>query len=67
MVISRLIGTLGWANQGRSYDGARVRWDNEKHWVDVFAWQINEKETGGVSNGQPSRLVQPRSSELARH
>ena len=26
---SRLIGSLAWANQGRSYDGARVRWDNK--------------------------------------
>ncbi len=47
----RLIGTLGWANQGRSYDGGRLRWDNKKHWVDLFAFQIEEKETGGASGG----------------
>ncbi|MDR4496696.1 MAG: alginate export family protein [Candidatus Scalindua sp.] len=47
----RLIGNLPWANQTRAYDGARLRWDNKKgHWIDVFAWQINEKESG-VANG----------------
>ncbi len=48
----RLIGTLNWANQSRSYDGARLRWSNGKgSWVDAFAFQINEKDTG-VASGQ---------------
>jgi hypothetical protein len=43
----RLIGTLNWANQSRSYDGARVRWDNQKgDWVDVFASFVDEFDTG---------------------
>ncbi len=46
----RLIGTLNWANQARSYDGARVRWDNKKgDWVDVFAASVQEDFTGGAS------------------
>lgn len=48
----RLIGHLNWANEGRAYDGARVRWNNKKNaWVDVFATIIDEKGTtanGGV-------------------
>ena len=47
----RLIGTLNWANEGRSYDGARMRWDNKKNaWIDVFAAIISEKGTN--ANGQ---------------
>lgn len=48
----RLIGSLPWANQTRAYDGARMRWDNKKgHWIDLFAWQIDEKETGVADGG----------------
>ncbi len=52
----RLIGSLPWANQTRGYDGARLKWssDSKKHWVDAFAWQINEKETGVASGDSPS-------------
>lgn len=47
----RLIGSLPWANQTRAYDGGRLRWDNKKgNWIDLFAWQIEEKESG-VANG----------------
>jgi len=42
----RLIGTLNWANQARSYDGARVRWAKDKNWVDVFAASVDEFDTG---------------------
>jgi len=46
----RLIGHLNWANEARSYDGIKVRWDNKKSaWVDFFAYQIQEDQTGGVS------------------
>lgn len=48
----RLIGTLNWANQARSYDGARMKWDNKKNlWVDLFAFQVNETSTGGTDGG----------------
>lgn len=51
----RQIGTLGWANQSRSYDGAKVMYNNNKNfWVDVFAWQISENQTGGVSGSAQS-------------
>jgi hypothetical protein len=42
----RLIGTLNWANQSRSYDGARVRWAKNNNWIDVFGAQIDEFDTG---------------------
>jgi hypothetical protein len=42
----RLIGTLNWANQARSYDGARVRWAKDGNWVDVFAASVDEFDTG---------------------
>jgi hypothetical protein len=45
----RVIGTLGWANQSRSYDGAKVMYKKGNFNVDVFAWQIAENTTGGVS------------------
>jgi hypothetical protein len=51
----RLIGTLNWANQSRSYDGARVRWDNKKgDWIDLFAASVEEDFTGGVSGSTVS-------------
>ena len=45
----RVIGTLGWANQSRSYDGAKIMYKKGNFNVDVFAWQISENVTGGVS------------------
>jgi hypothetical protein len=52
----RLIGHLGWTNQGRSWDGARIRWDNKKgSWIDLFATSVQEDSTGAVSGNAPSR------------
>jgi hypothetical protein len=45
----RVIGTLGWANQSRSYDGAKIMYKKGNFWADVFAWQIDETADGGVS------------------
>ena len=45
----RVIGSLGWANQSRSYDGAKIMYKKGNFNVDVFAWQIDETATGGVS------------------
>lgn len=51
----RLMGHLGWANEGRSYDGARLRWDNKKNaWIDVFAFSIQETSTGAASGDVPA-------------
>ncbi len=47
----RQIGTLGWANQSRSYDGAKLMYKKNNLWVDVFAWQIHENTSGGVNGG----------------
>ncbi len=49
----RLIGALPWANQTRGYDGARLQWKNKEsgNFVDLFAWQIQEKESGGANGG----------------
>ena len=39
----RLIGHLNWANQGRAYDGVRIRYDNKKGaWLDLFASFVDE-------------------------
>jgi hypothetical protein len=46
----RWFGHLNWANQSRSYDGVRVKYDNHKNvWVDFWGYQIREDQTGGVS------------------
>ncbi len=55
----RWFGTLNWANQSRSYDGLRVRYDNKKNaWVDLWGYQIQERDTGGASGdiGNGSRI-----------
>jgi hypothetical protein len=36
----RLVGALGWANVGRSFDAARLRWSRGAVAVDVFAAQL---------------------------
>jgi len=46
----RLIGHLNWANQARAWDGARLKWSNNKNlWVDLFAFSIDETTTGGTA------------------
>ncbi len=45
----RVIGTLGWANQSRTYDGAKLMYKRGNFWLDIFAWQTDETATGGVS------------------
>ncbi len=56
----RLIGTLNWANESRSYDGARFRYDNKKNvWVDVFFANISEDQTGGVSGEGSGSIPAP--------
>ncbi len=48
----RLIGHLNWANQGRGYDGIKLRWDDKQgNWLDAFAYSINEDVSGGVNGG----------------
>ncbi|MGR3173313.1 MAG: alginate export family protein [Candidatus Scalindua sp.] len=55
----RLLGHLNWANQSRSYDGARVRYDNKKNArIDLFAFNIEEDQTGGVSGETLTRGTQ---------
>ena len=44
----RLIGHLEWVDQGRTYDGVRVRSHPEKFFVD--AWAVNIRETGAVND-----------------
>ncbi len=38
----RLVGSVGWHNVGRTWDGARFRKDAEKWYLDLFAVQLNE-------------------------
>ncbi|GAX60456.1 hypothetical protein SCALIN_C11_0067 [Candidatus Scalindua japonica] len=47
---NRWFGHLNWANQSRSYDGIKFRYDNKKNvWVDLWAYQISEDQTGVAS------------------
>ena len=56
----RLIGHLNWANQGRSYDGLKVRWDDKNgNWVDLFAYQIQEDQTGAASGEGSGSIPAP--------
>ena len=46
----RWFGHLNWANQSRSYDGLRVKYDNKDNvWFDTWIYQVREDQTGGVS------------------
>lgn len=45
----RLVGPLDWANQGRTFDAARVRYAEEKWWVEAFASSV-VKFTDGEFN-----------------
>ncbi len=55
----RLIGTLNWANEARSYDGARIKWKKGNNWVDVFFANISEDQTGGVSGEGSGSIAAP--------
>lgn len=37
----RLIGAFNWSNLGRSFDGAVLRLENEKFWLDLFGTRIH--------------------------
>ncbi|HHT9124627.1 MAG TPA: alginate export family protein [Candidatus Brocadiia bacterium] len=38
-----LIGPLDWSNQGRAWDGARIRWSSkDSSWIDGFITQIDK-------------------------
>ncbi len=41
----RLVGNLEWFDQGRSYDGVRMRRTHASYWVDAFAVRIRETVT----------------------
>ena len=57
---NRWFGHLNWANQSRSYDGFKVRYDNKKNvWVDLWAYQISEDQTGGVSGEGSGSIPAP--------
>ena len=38
----RLVGAVGWTQQGRSFDGARVRYDWANGWVDLLGFKTGE-------------------------
>ncbi|MGR3310077.1 MAG: alginate export family protein, partial [Candidatus Brocadiales bacterium] len=38
----RLISEYDWSNQGRAFDGARIRYERETCWLDAFVTQIDE-------------------------
>ena len=56
----RLIGHLNWANEARGFDGTRVRYDNKKNArIDLFAFTIQEDQTGGVSGEGSGSVAAP--------
>jgi hypothetical protein len=42
----RLIGTVGWTEQARSFDGARARWDAASYYVDAFWARVADDFAG---------------------
>ncbi len=57
---NRWFGHLNWANESRSYDGMKIRYDNKKNaWVDLWAYQISEDQTGGVSGEGSGSIAAP--------
>ncbi len=44
----RLVGHLEWVDQGRTYDGVRLKVHPEKYFLDV--WAVNIRETGAVND-----------------
>lgn len=50
----RLIGAVGWHNIGRSFDGAVLRYANDKVWADFFS--MKEKEGFAVENSGDRNL-----------
>jgi len=44
----RLVGHLEWVDQGRTYDGIRLKAHPEKFWLD--AWAVNIRETGAAND-----------------
>jgi hypothetical protein len=46
----RLISEYDWSNQGRAFDGARVRYAKEKGWIDAFITQIDEDFSDAVGS-----------------
>ena len=48
----RLIGHLNWTNVGRAHDGAIIRWQKNKNWVDIVMSQVGVDATDGPGPGQ---------------
>ena len=41
-----LIGSVGWHNTGRAFDGIKMRFSKERLWVDVIYSLLNDAESG---------------------
>lgn len=39
----RLIGSFGWSNVGRSFDGVTLRWQGKKTWLDGFYGRVDQE------------------------
>jgi hypothetical protein len=50
----RLIGTVGWSNIGRTFDGVRLHRDIGSSWVDIFSLKINDR--GFIGNHKDQNL-----------
>jgi hypothetical protein len=47
----RLIGSFGWHNVGRSFDGARLRYSGEKSKLDALLARVSTDTVAGASEG----------------
>ncbi len=45
-----VIGSLPWANQGRSFDALKIRYEFEKGWSDLVASKVSDNSANGSSN-----------------
>ncbi len=45
-----LVGALDWANVGRSFDGARLIWDNRHNSLQIFSTIIQENNSNDLNN-----------------
>lgn len=45
-----LVGALDWANVGRSFDGARLIWDNNHNSLQIFSTIIQENNSNDLNN-----------------
>ncbi|MFC2150630.1 alginate export family protein [Calditrichota bacterium] len=52
----RLIGSVGWSNVGRTFDGLKFHYDNEMLWADYFLTTLTENSVGSPNTNAKDDL-----------